>query len=151
MTAWEWIETTRLALTVRDSLPITAMLSGLHVVGMTVVVGAALVSMLRLTGLALGQFSAVAIISTVRRGLLAGAALSVVTGALLVLPRAASAVGNDYFFRKMVMLGLALVVQLVVLPHAVRAEGGLARLAGPLGFVLWAAVAVLGCMYTLVE
>lgn len=146
-----WLEATAAAVAIRDSLPVTALLSGLHVIGMAVSVGAVVVMTLRSAGLALHDAPIRGVIDPASRGLLGGAALSLTTGLLLVLPRASGAVENPYFQRKMLLLAVAVAFHLLLFrrlaPRASRVTGWL----GAIDLLLWGSVAVLGCMYTLVE
>lgn len=146
-----WVETTSLAVAIRDSLVATALLSGLHVIGMTVAVGAVLVMSLRLTGRALADVPAESIIVPAGRGLVAGLVVSLVTGLLLVLPRVASAVENSYFQRKMLALLLAALFQWTLFRRLSTGRAMARGVVGVIDIALWGAVAVLGCMFTLVE
>lgn len=130
-----WLETTTLAVTVRDSLFLTALLSGLHVVGMTVVSGGALVRGLR---------EADAGVTAVLRLALG---VSLFSGTLLLLPRAASATANDYFLAKMALLAAAAIVEGLI---AFR-RGGVRQRLLLCSALLWAGVACLGAAYILLE
>ncbi len=136
---WIWIESTSLAGTVRDSLVLTALLSGLHVLGMTLLAGAALVRGLRWTD------------RGVTRGVRWGLAMSVVTGALLVAPRMSSAVENGFFEAKMLLIAAAVLFEWSVFGRASSADPVPAVLSRRLSIALWVAVACLGCAYILLE
>ena len=131
---WQWLESTTLAVAVRDSLTATALLSGLHLVGMVLATGAAIVRGLHWNDRALSR--------AVRSGL----ALSVMTGALLFAPRASGAVENTFFRWKMLVLATAVVAE-VLLSRRSGAPTAAPRLAS----LLWVAVAGLGCAYILLE
>ena len=146
-----WFETTALALTVRDSLVLTALLSGVHLVGMTISVGAVLVMTLRLTGRAFAETPLHAAVVPASRGLAAGVMLSLTSGLLLVLPRASTAVENSFFQNKMLALALAVAFQVVLFRRLSRSSGIVRGATGVAATLLWGAVAVLGCLFTLVE
>ena len=167
---WTWIESTGLAVSIRDSLLATALLSGVHIVGMALTTGASLVTALRLTGLAFRDFTPADVVTMAARAVTAGLALSVGSGLLLVAPRAASAVDNSYFLAKMIALLAATAFHLAVLrpalrqPRTGREDGSRAPASapGPSGagsrtgvgaasFALWFTVAALGCAFILLE
>lgn len=132
-----WVESTSLAALVRDSLLLTATLSGVHVLGMVVVTGGALIR---------GLYSNdPAVTTTMRWGLLA----SVLTGLLMVLPRAQSASANHYFDLKMVALALAVSVETLGVRR--RAEAGPPTAVTRLSMALWVAVAACGAAFILLE
>lgn len=136
MAVWQWLESTPLAVAVRDSLTATALLSGLHLVGMVLATGAAIVRGLHWNDRALSR--------AVRGGL----ALSVTTGALLFAPRATGAVENTFFQWKMLVLATAVAAEIVLSRRRSGAPAAAPRVAATL---LWVAVACLGCAYILLE
>jgi hypothetical protein len=108
------IEHTRIALTVRDSLPITATLSALHLFGVTLVGGGALISGLRALGVLMRDRPRATILRPAVRAILGGLLIAIPTGLLLVAPRAHSAYMNGFFRWKMLSLLIVLVVHLFV-------------------------------------
>jgi hypothetical protein len=133
---WQWLESTTVAVAVRDSLTATALLSGLHLVGMVLATGAAIVRGVHWNDRALSRAVGV------------GLSISVTTGALLFLPRAAGAIENTFFRWKMLVLGAAVVGEFILSRRRSGATPAAPRLAAT---VLWAAVACLGCAYILLE
>jgi hypothetical protein len=142
------IETSSLAIAIRDSLPITALLSGAHLVGMTFAVGSALVLALQLAGRAVPGVPDDAVRRPVGRILLVAVALSATTGLLMALPRAGNIVYNPTFRWKMTLLAGALIAHAVL--RLVRSRPALPLVAAS-HFLLWGAVAVFGAMFTLLE
>jgi hypothetical protein len=106
-----WVETTALALRVRDSLLLTASLSAIHLLGVTLVGGSALFSGLRLAGLLLRDQPIETILRPAGRTIALGLLLAMGTGVLLVLPRLSGAVQNEFFRWKMAFLAAALLTQ----------------------------------------
>jgi hypothetical protein len=97
--------------TVRDSLWITATLSALHLFGVTLVGGAALLSGLRAGGLLWREQPLEAIVRPAVRAIAAGVVLAMATGVFLAAPRAVSASRNGFFQWKMASLLVVIVVQ----------------------------------------
>ncbi len=143
-----------LARAVGESSLATASLSSLHLLGFTLVMGSALLCSLHLLGVLLPEAPTTAIVRPATRALTAGLCLSVVTGALLALPRADSAAMNPIFRLKMLLLVAGVLVHaLVVTPLATRSHAGVVtrRLSGLAGLAVWAGVAVAGCAFILLE
>ena len=143
-----------LAQTIANSQMLTAALSAAHLLGFTIVMGSAVVSNLRLIGVMFADQPAMRITQPARRALLLGACLSAATGVLLFMPRATSAVTNDFFRVKMTLLVLALLVLTTVQGRVARHEAarrGAARLVGAIGLVLWIGVALAASAFILLE
>lgn len=152
MTIPAWLEATKVARAIGDSVMAIAVLSAVHLLGVTLVGGGALVTALRLTGLLLPGREAVEITRPAGRGVAIGAVISVTTGLLLVAPRATTAVTNDFFRLKMTLLVLAAVVHLPLLRAVASAPRSAAvRLAGAAIGVLWFGVIGAGCAFILLE
>lgn len=133
----DWIESTTLAVAVRDSLAATALLSGLHAASMVLATGAALVRGLHWNNRA--QTRAVRV----------GVLLSVISGALLVAPRAAAAVANNLFRAKMLVLAAAVATDWMLFSS--NADRQTAMPLRMLAALLLVAVAALGCAFILLE
>lgn len=149
-----WLETNRVAAAVSQSTMLIATLSAIHLLGLTVIVGGAFVSSLRLMGLVLPDRPLADVASTVTRGMMFGLALSVTTGLLMFAPRASRAVENSFFQTKMLLLLLAIVFHFSVVRGIVRRGSGrssMLKLTGALALALWFGVAAAGCAYILLE
>jgi len=149
-----WIQSTRIAMAIAGSTNLTGFLSGLHLLGMTLVVGAALVSGLRMVGVVLTDRPVSEVTSTPVRAMVIGMMISVTSGLLLFSPRGPVAVENSFFQAKMALLGAAILFHFAVYRGVSRqddARPAAARFAGALGLILWAAVAVAGCAFILFE
>jgi len=146
-----WLQASLVARTIAQSQMLNAALSAVHLVGLALVVGSALVTALALTGLAFPGRSA-AEIATAGRAVLIGLAISVVTGVLLFSSRAEAASQNSFFQLKMLLLVSAALCQLVIQRVARRALASrTAPAAGVLGLALWVGVALAGCAFILLE
>jgi len=148
------IETSRIATAIAGSLWLTGLLSAVHLVGMTVLTGGAVVSGLRLTGVLLTDRPVVDVAGAVARGMLAGLAISVASGLLLVASRLSTALSNELFQIKM---GLLLVATLVHVMLYRPVSAGMAVhpvvrwTTGAVGLTLWVGVALAGCAFILLE
>ena len=149
-----WIQTTRIAATIGDSTLLTGFLSGIHLLGLTWLVGAALVSSLRMAGLILTDRPLRDVTSGPGRGMIMGLAISVTSGLLLFSPRATVAAANSFFQVKMLLLGAAVLFHFAVyrgISRRTDAESSAVKLTGGVGFILWFGVAVAGCAFILFE
>lgn len=148
---WQWIEATAVAARVRESAPLTAILSAVHLLGFTLVTGGALVANLRLLGLLLRDHPALDIVRPAARGVTVGLMISVSTGFLLFAPRAADASANAIFQLKMLFLAVAVVFHLTLQRTAVNGPARWLRALGGVGLVLWIGVAMAGAAFILLE
>ena len=149
-----FLETTTVAAAIRQSTLLTGFLSGLHLVGMTLIGGSALVSGLRATRAAFAEFPVPDVTRMTRRGIAIGATISVVSGLLLFAPRASTAIGSGYFQIKMLLLAVALAFHFIIhraLAGRRNASAAAMRVSGAIGAALWFAVILAGCSYILLE
>ena len=149
-----WIQTTQIATTIAGSSNLTGFLSGIHLLGLTLLVGSALVSSLRMLGLILTERPIGDVTPAPVRAMAIGLMISVVSGLLLFAARASAAAGNSFFQAKMALLVAAALFYFAVYRGVSRqgdAKPGTARFVGGLGLILWAGVAVAGCAFILVE
>src|SRR4029077_15262415 len=107
-TLLEALQDSWLAHTIGESQMLTASLSALHLVGFTLVMGSALVSGLRMLGVALREGTAINGVRPATRAQLIVLSISSFTGSLLFIPRAAGAAANDIFRLKLTLLLVAL-------------------------------------------
>jgi hypothetical protein len=145
-----WVQDSRVAATIGQSSLLTGFLSGLHLLGLTLVVGGALVSGLRRLGLVLGDRPVAEVTRPISRGMSIGLAVSVATGLLLFAPRASTAARNSIFQSKMLLLLTAAVFQFAV-AHRLDARPPLLKLTGSAQLALWFSVAAAGCAFILLE
>ena len=147
------IEASGVATTIGRSMPVTGILSGLHLIGMTLVVGAVSVSTLRLMGIVLPHEPVAEVTRAARRGIVLGLALSVTTGLLLLSPRIVATSSNYIFQLKMLILGAAAAFHFAIYRGAARGTSRRvpAGVAGALGLTLWFGVVLAGCAFILIE
>ena len=148
------IETSWIATTVGGSTRVIGFVSAIHLLGLTVVAGGALVSSLGLLGALFPDRPVSKMTTTVEQGVTLGLAISVGSGLLLFAPRASAAADNGIFVTKMLLLAAAAVFHFTVYHRVIRRVDApvlLLRMVGALGFALWFGVAVAGCAYILLE
>ena len=145
-----WVQATPLATTIGGSTLLTGFLSAIHLLGLTLLVGGAVVSSLRMLGIILTDRPLDDVTPGPVRGMFVGMAISVASGLLLFAPRASAAAENSFFQVKMLLLGAAIAFYFAVYRGASRRIDH-ARLAGGIGLLLWAGVAVAGCAFILLE
>ena len=149
-----FLEKTMVAAAIRDSVPLTGFLSGLHLIGMTLIGGSGLVSGLRATQAAFADFPASDVMRITRRGIATGVTISIISGLLLFSPCASTAIGSEYFQVKMLLLAGALAFHFTVYRALARHQNVNAvamRVSGAVSAVLWFAVILAGCSYILLE
>ena len=148
------IEASGIASTISQSVPLSGILSGLHLVGLTLLVGSVLVSTLRLLGVVLPHEPVAEVTRAARRGIVLGLAISVASGLLLLSPRISRASANYIFQLKMLLLCAAAAFHFAIYRNAARGTDrpGLSpRAAGALGLLLWSAVVLAGVAFILIE
>ena len=148
-----WLEATRVAVTVRDSLMLTGALSAVHVVGFTLTTGGALVANLNLLGVLFRGRQPADVTRPASRGIAIGVAISVLTGALLFAPRASVASQNGIFQVKMALFATAILFHASVHQRVARgdADGLLRQGTAVIGLLLWISLALAGCAFILLE
>ena len=149
-----WVQTTRIATAIGGSTLLTGFLSAIHLLGLTLLVGGALVASLRMIGLILTDRPLNDVTPGPVRGMSAGLVISVGTGLLLFAPRAPAAAGNSFFQVKMLLLGAAVAFHFAVYRGVSRhfdAKPSRIKLTGGLGLMLWFGVAAAGCAFILFE
>jgi hypothetical protein len=148
------IETSSVAATVGQSIPLSGFISGVHLVGLTLIVGGVLLSSLRLLGIVLPDRSVADVTAAARRAIPLGIAISVATGLLLLAPRISTAVSNGIFQVKMLLLITATAFHFTNY-HSLLFDRPVGsrhpKVAATLGLVLWCGVAVAGCLFILIE
>ena len=145
-----WIQATRIATTIGGSSSLTGFLSAIHLLGLTLLVGGALVSSLRMMGIVLADRPMSDVTPAPVRGMAVGLTISVASGLLLFASRVAAAGDNSLFQVKMLLLSAAIAFHFAVYRGASRRTDD-ARLPGGVGLILWFGVAVAGCAFILLE
>jgi hypothetical protein len=151
---FEWVEGTRVASAIRESLTLTATLSAAHLIGFTLITGGALLANLRCLGVLLAKQPLKDVMRPATRGIAIGLAISVFTGGLSFSTRATAAAENSIFQAKMSLLVAAVLLHFAVQRRLARASGpetGVVRATGALGLGLWLGLALAGCAFILLE
>lgn len=142
-----------LAQAVGQSLPLTAWLSAVHVLGFTLVMSGGLVWNLKAAGALLGSYPLESVARPAGRILIIGLAISLITGLALFAPRATSVASSGVFQLKMSLLLGATCYQLALFfatAQRLRSPSAL-PIAGAIGVSLWLALAVTACWFILFE
>jgi hypothetical protein len=147
------IEKSTLAITIRDSTILTGGLSGLHLLGLTLLVGSVLVSTAVLAGLVVNGQPVAEITRAARRASIVGLCISVTTGLLLVSFRLTMSTASQAFQIKMLTLVAAAIFHFVVYVPAARGRRSFVSpgIAGGVAFLLWFGVVLGGCAFILFE
>ena len=162
---FDWLEATRMATTVRDTLLLNAGLSAVHLIGFTLVTGGALVANLNLLGVLFPGRPPIEVTRPASRGIALGLAISVATGLFLFAPRATVASVNWIFQLKMTLLAPAVLFHVCVHRRVARSPGhnhmtghserswsrGAQRVTAVVGLLLWTGLALSGCAFILLE
>ena len=151
---FHWLQSTTVAKTIANSLPLLGGLSAVHLLGFALLMGSVLVSSLRMTGLLFADRPVSDITGGTNRGVAVGLSLSVVTGLLLFSSRASSAAENSFFQIKMLLLLVAAVFHFGVSRVATRQAGASSRrlrAKGATALLLWIGVALAGCAFIFIE
>lgn len=150
-----WLETTRLAIAIQESLYGFALLVGAHILGVAVSVGILLWMDLRLVGVVLPSKPLTEVYRSLAPWFIAGFAVMLLSGTALFVAFATAAYGNLFFRIKLVLLLLAGTNALLFHWFATRPDeraGGAdtpaaaVRVAGALSLAIWAGVIVMGRM-----
>ena len=148
-----WVQASSVAVAISQSLTLNATLSSVHLVGIALLVGGALISSLRLMGVVLVAWPSDEVTCTVRRGMAVGLVLTITTGALLVSPRVVHAAANAFFQTKMLLLAAAVVCHVTAYHRAsvMTLQGRRSALVGAVGLLLWLGVVLAGAAFILLE
>jgi hypothetical protein len=151
---FDWIQSSSVATLVGQTSLLTARLSSLHLLGAALLVGAVLVSSLRLMGALLRRQPVAEVTGAMRKAILIGLALNLVTGLLMVSPRITDAAANWIFQSKMVLLAAAVIFHVGWYRPATRGDRSSALSAGAvgaIGLVLWLGVLAAGAGFILLD
>lgn len=149
-----WLETTAVAKAVGGSMWLLPVLSAVHVLGYTLVIGGALVLNLRWLGLLAPQLPVPEVTLATGRGIALGLAISIVTGVMLVSWKAVESAASSIFQVKMLLLVAATLLHFGWQRRVVRRAAPtvlLLRCSGAAGLALWLGLALAGCAYILLE
>jgi len=148
------LQSSGLATTIGGSQLLTGVLSSIHLLGLTLLVGGMLVSSLRMMGLVLTSRPAAEVTSAPRRAVFAGLTISVATGLLLLVPRVTNAVQNGFFQLKMMLVVVSTIFSVTVYRQLASGRQGSPfqlKVEGAFGLLLWFSVVLAGAAFILLE
>jgi uncharacterized membrane protein len=149
----EWLQTTSVAVQIRDSLYAFPLLESVHVIGLALVFGTIAILDLRLLGVASTNRAVSRILADVLTWTWVAFVVTAVTGGLMFMTNAVVYFNNTFFRAKMILLVLAGVNMLVfeLTARKTMAEWDTDRSAPPIGRVvatlsllIWVGVIVTG-------
>jgi hypothetical protein len=144
---FEWFESTRLGLMVRESVWLFPVIEAVHLLGLSMLGGAIFLVDLRMLGAGLTGTPAATLARASRRWLSGALAVMVVTGVLLFLSEAVKCYYSPAFWVKMTTLPLAVLFTYAVRQRIAESESTsrtLAALTGAASLTLWVVVAAAG-------
>lgn len=149
----ETLSSSAFAHTLAQSQVMTAGLSAVHLLGFTLVMASGLLAGLRWLGVMFVERPVSEVMPAASTALAIGCGISIVTGALLVLPRAPGAAANEFFRAKMLLLLAVIGFHTVVQRRlAARASSGqTVAWVGATGLALTLALALSASAFILLE
>ncbi|HEX5226894.1 MAG TPA: DUF6644 family protein [Bryobacteraceae bacterium] len=145
--AFAWLQHTYLAETIRHSAVLIATLEIVHLIGMTLLLGTILMIDLSVLGKGIAGYPATRVARELSRWTLAGLALMLTSGPLILISEAERCYHTPAFWIKMSLLAAALVFYFTVHQRAVAESPGTragAKLAAITSLALWTGVALAG-------
>jgi hypothetical protein len=144
--AFEWLQHTYLGETIRHSATLIATLEIVHLIGLTLFLGAMVMVDLTLLGHGVGSHPVSRIARQLNRWTVAGLAIMLASGPFLLTSEAERCYKTPAFWIKMALLATALVFHFTVHRRVALAQppvqGRAAKLTGVLSLVLWFGVAL---------
>ncbi|WP_027150783.1 DUF6644 family protein [Methylobacter tundripaludum] len=118
----------------------------MHIIGLLLLLSSIVLVSLRLLGLGLRTVLLTEIADVTNRFIWIGLALLVISGVLMLAPSATNYYENDFFWDKLVLLGLALLVHVTLFRKVIRLEHtpAIAAPLAVLSLLLWFGVAFAG-------
>jgi hypothetical protein len=146
--AFEWLQHTPLAQTIRHSAALIATLEIIHLIGLALLLGTILMVDLTLLGLGIDRHPVSQIARELRNWTAAGLAIMLVSGPLILCSEAERCYKTPAFWVKMALLAMAVTFHFTVHRRVALAEPPEprtgARLVASLSLVLWIGVALAG-------
>jgi len=144
---FEWLQHTGLGETIRHSAALIALLEIVHLIGMTLLIGSVLMVDLSLMGRGIRGYPAPEIARQLRGWTVAGLAIMLASGPLLLSSEALRCYQSPAFWIKMALLALAVSFHFTIHRRVTRAGNvshSEARVVGGLSLALWISVALAG-------
>jgi hypothetical protein len=140
MLFFEWLESSSVAQTIQHSAKLIALLEGIHLIGLTLLLGTILMVDLSLLGFGIPGSTTARIARELRAWTIAGLAIMLVSGPLLLSSEAIRCYRTPAFWIKMALLAAAIIFHFTV--HRKVTFG--ARWTACLSLALWTGVALAG-------
>ena len=145
---FEWMESSPVGQTIRQSSSLIALVEIVHLIGMTLLLGTLLMVDLSLLGLGIGRAPAARIARELRGWTAAGLAIILSSGPLILSSEAIRCYKTPAFWIKMALLGIAVAFHFTVHNKVVSQEPPAARLGAIwtacLSLGLWTSIALAG-------
>ena len=149
----EWLQSSPWAETISQSQMILATLSSVHLLGLTLIMSAMIVSNLRVLGVLFASVPLREIQRPATRMLAFGLSISAVTGFLLFMPRAVAASGNQTFRIKLALIAAGVAAYGITVVRS-RSDGNATRVPRVLAasaLILWVGATLAACAFILLE
>jgi hypothetical protein len=148
LSGFEWLQHTCLGVTIRHSPTLIATLEIVHLIGLTLLLGTILMVDLSLLGRGLEGQPVSRIARHLNRWTVAGLAIMLVSGPLILVAEAVKCYQSPAFWSKMALLAAAILFYFTVHRGVVLADppvsGSKARWTAVLSLALWTGVALAG-------
>ena len=140
---FEWLQRTGLAETIRHSAALIATLEIVHLIGMTLLLGTVLMIDLSVLGKGIAGYPAARVAQELKNWTLAGLALLLASGPLILISEAERCYHTPAFWIKMLLLAAATLFYFTIHRRKV-AESTSAKLVAITSLALWTGVALAG-------
>lgn len=145
---FEWLQHTGLGETIRHSATLIALLEIVHLIGLTLLVGTVLMVDLTLLGHGIGRYPAWRIARDLRGWTVAGLAILLASGPLILCSEAVRCYKTPAFWIKMVLLAIALTFHFSIHRRVALAKPSAADpsagVVASVSLALWVSVALAG-------
>jgi hypothetical protein len=145
---FEWMQHTYVGETIRHSATLIALLEIVHLIGLTLLIGTVLMVDLSLLGRGIGSHPVSRIARELNNWTVAGLAIMLASGPLILFSEAVRCYKTPAFWIKMALLAIAVAFHFTVHRRVTLAEPpaprGTARVVAGLSLALWVGVALAG-------
>ncbi len=146
--AFEWIEQSHLGQAIRHSAPLIAVLESIHLIGLTLLLGTILMVDLSVLGFGIGRSPASRIAKELHGWTMAGLAIMLTSGPLILSSEAVRCYKSPAFWTKMALLAVTIAFHFTLHKKVVSEEAPAPqrreKWAACLSLVLWTSVALAG-------
>jgi hypothetical protein len=144
--AFEWLQGTHIGETIRHSAALIALLEIVHLIGLALLIGTILMVDLSLLGRGIGRQPVSRIARELRNWTIAGLAIMLASGPLILTSEAVRCYKTPAFWVKMALLALAITFHFTIHRRVVQADppGASAKAVARVSLALWFGVALAG-------